>query len=153
MADLIIRYATPEDADVIAGFNVALALETENLALDPPTVLGGVTRLLENRELGFYVVAEIGGKIAGCLMITYEWSDWRNGVIWWVQSVYVVPPFRRRGVYKTLYGHVQQLAASDHDVAGFRLYVEQDNDAAQRTYANQGMAQTPYLMFEDLKGK
>jgi GNAT superfamily N-acetyltransferase len=151
MAEFTFRFATPDDAEVIAGFNSALALETEDHRLDPDTILAGVTRLLQNRDLGFYVVAETGGQIAGCLMITYEWSDWRNGVIWWLQSVYVAVPFRRQGVFKGLYGFVHNLADNDPDVAGFRLYVEKDNTAAQRTYANQGLQPTHYLMFEDLK--
>lgn len=151
MAGLTVRKAVPGDAAVIAGFNRALALETEALELDPDTILAGVSRLLANPELGFYVVAETGGEIAGCLMITFEWSDWRNGMIWWLQSVYVSPPFRRQGVFKTLYGHVRDMAARDSGIAGFRLYVEKDNTAAQRTYADQGLQPTHYLMFEDLK--
>jgi len=153
MTDLVVRLATPADADTIAGFNHALARETEALELDPDTILAGVTRLLDNRELGFYVVAESGGEVAGCLMITFEWSDWRNGMIWWLQSVYVSPSSRRQGVFKSLYGHVRDMAKRDPDVAGFRLYVEKDNTAAQRTYADQGMGKTHYLVFEDLKRK
>ena len=151
MAGLTVRKAVPGDAAVIAGFNRALALETEALELDPDTILAGVSRLLANPELGFYVVAETGGEIAGCLMITFEWSDWRNGMIWWLQSVYVSPPLRRQGVFKRLYGHVREMGELDPAIAGFRLYVEKDNTAAQRTYADQGLQPTHYLMFEDLK--
>jgi ribosomal protein S18 acetylase RimI-like enzyme len=151
MLALTLRQARREDAAVIAGFNIALAQETEALALDPDTVLKGVTRLLNTPDLGFYTVAEADGQVVGCLMITYEWSDWRNGVIWWLQSVYVDQAFRRQGVFRAMYGHVQQQAQSKPDVAGFRLYVEHNNQAAQRTYSDQGMAKTHYLMFEDLK--
>lgn len=152
MSDPIqIRRATPRDADVIVRFNAAMALETERKVLLPEVIGAGVRYLLDHPASGFYVVAESGREIAGALMVTNEWSDWRNGNFWWVQSVYVRPEFRRRGVYRRLYRHLQTLAAHDRSVCGFRLYVERDNARAQATYESAGMAKTAYLVFEELK--
>ena len=145
-----IRLATPADAGVLIEFNAAMALETEGKELLPDVIGAGVRSLLANREAGFYVVAEQDGLI-GSLMITKEWSDWRNATFWWIQSVYVRPQFRRQGVYKRLYRHVQELAANDPNVCGFRLYVERENSRAQATYGALGMKQTRYLVFEELK--
>ncbi|HEV3009563.1 MAG TPA: GNAT family N-acetyltransferase [Burkholderiales bacterium] len=146
-----IRLATPADAAVLTQFNAAMALETEGKELLPEVVGAGVHSLLGNPASGFYVVAEIENLVAGSLLITKEWSDWRNGSFWWIQSVYVRPEFRRRGVYKRLYRHVQELAAKDPAVCGFRLYVERENVRAQNTYHALGMKQTRYLVFEELK--
>jgi ribosomal protein S18 acetylase RimI-like enzyme len=125
-----------------------MARETEGRELARPTLDAGVRRLLEREDRGFYWIAEYGGEAAGCLMITREWSDWRNGEFWWIQSVYVRPEMRRRGVYRTLHEHVVRQAASNPDVCGLRLYVERDNETAQRTYQALGMEQTAYRMFE-----
>ena len=146
-----IRLATPADAAVLTEFNAAMALETERKELLPEVVGAGVKSLLDNRAGGFYVVAEESACVVGALMITKEWSDWRNGSFWWIQSVYVLPDFRRRGVYKRLYLHVQALAAQDPKVCGFRLYVERENSRAQATYRALGMKETRYLVFEELK--
>jgi len=127
-----------------------MALETERKELLPEVIGAGVHSLLANPAAGFYVVAEQDGLI-GSLMITKEWSDWRNGAFWWIQSVYVRPQSRRQGVYQRLYRHVQQLAANDPKVCGFRLYVERENSRAQATYSALGMKQTHYLVFEELK--
>jgi ribosomal protein S18 acetylase RimI-like enzyme len=145
-----IRLATPADAGVLIEFNAAMALETEGKELLPDVIGAGVHSLLANPAAGFYVVAERDGPV-GSLMITKEWSDWRNGTFWWIQSVYVRPEFRRQGVYKGLYRHVQQVAAKDPGVCGFRLYVERENSRAQTTYGALGMKQTRYLVFEELK--
>ena len=145
-----IRLATPADAQALIEFNAAMALETERKELLPEVIGAGVRSLLANPAAGFYVVAEQDGVI-GSLMITREWSDWRNGTFWWIQSVYVRPQFRRQGVYTHLYRHVQDLASQDPAVCGFRLYVERENDRAQKTYAALGMKQTGYLVFEELK--
>jgi ribosomal protein S18 acetylase RimI-like enzyme len=145
-----IRLATPADAGVLVEFNAAMALETEGKELLPDVIGAGVQSLLANPAAGFYVVAEQDGLV-GSLMITKEWSDWRNGTFWWIQSVYVRPEFRRQGVYKGLYRHVQQVAAKDPGVCGFRLYVERENSRAQTTYGALGMKQTRYLVFEELK--
>lgn len=148
---LSIRRAEARDAPAIAAFNQAMALETEHRALIPDLIAAGVRRLLSDPALGFYVVAEHEGQVVACLMVTNEWSDWRNGLFWWIQSVYVQAPWRRRGVYRGLYDFVREAAARDPAICGFRLYVEKDNVVAQRTYASLGMAATDYQMYEELK--
>ncbi len=152
MSDSIqVRRAAAGDAEALIGFNAAMALETERKVLLPGVIGAGVHHLLEHPAAGFYLVAESGGAVAGSLMVTNEWSDWRNGNFWWVQSVYVRPEFRRRGVYRQLYRHLQTLAAHDSTVCGFRLYVERDNTRAQATYRTAGMDETRYIVFEELK--
>jgi len=148
--DLHIRDATPADADLIAAFNAQIALETEDERLDPETILTGVRTLLADRSRGRYWVAELDGRVAGQIMITYEWSDWRNAMRWWIQSVYVDHDFRRRGVFSALYRHVESLAASDPHVCGLRLYVNRGNGRAQQTYRSLGMSMTDYLIMEAL---
>ena len=148
---LSVRKGELRDARAIAAFNQAMALETEHRALVPELIAGGVQRLLSDPGLGFYVVAEHEGQVVACLMVTNEWSDWRNSLFWWIQSVYVQAPWRRRGVYRRLYDFVRELAARDPAICGFRLYVEKDNVTAQRTYASLGMAATDYLMYEELR--
>ena len=145
-----IRLATPADAGALIEFNAAMALETEGKELLPDVIGAGVRSLLRNPAAGFYLLAEEDSAV-GSLMITKEWSDWRNGTFWWIQSVYVRPQFRRQGVYKNLYRHVQELASKDPAVCGFRLYVERENERAQATYSALGMKQTHYLVFEELK--
>jgi ribosomal protein S18 acetylase RimI-like enzyme len=149
--DLIVRRAHPGDADAIAAFNSAMALETEGRALLPERIAAGVRRLLGEPSLGFYAVAEHEGRVVACLMVTNEWSDWRNGLFWWIQSVYVVAEWRRRGVYRRLYDFVRELAARDPAICGFRLYVEKENEAAQQTYSALGMTTTDYLLYEEIK--
>ena len=146
-----IRLARPGDAPDIIAFNAAMALETEGKRLFPEVIGAGVRSLLRRPKAGFYLLAETRARIVGVLMITTEWSDWRNGAFWWIQSVYVRPEFRRRGVYRRLYQHVQGLAKKDRRVCGFRLYVERENRRAQATYRALGMAKTRYLVFEELK--
>lgn len=151
-AEIVIRFAEMADASVIAEFNSAMALETENKKLFPEVVFAGVQGLLGNPSLGFYVIAERGGDAIGSLMVTTEWSDWRNGLFWWIQSVYVRPACRRQRVYTRLYRFVRDAAQKDPRICGFRLYVEKDNIAAQNTYRTLGMAETDYRLFEELKG-
>ena len=146
-----IRVATPEDAGVLVEFNAAMALETEGKELLPEVIGAGVRSLLQRESSGFYLVAQDSGRVVGSLLVTKEWSDWRNGDFWWIQSVYVRPEFRRRGVYKRLYRHIQEMAAKDPGVCGFRLYVERENARAQTTYRALGMKETRYLVFEELK--
>ena len=146
-----IRKAQLHDAAAIAGFNRAMALETEGKGLIPERIGEGVRRLIENPSLGFYLVAEREGHVVGCLLVTNEWSDWRNGLFWWIQSVYVEEGSRRRGVYRRMYDHIRELAAADPGICGFRLYVEKENASAQRTYESLGMAPTHYLIYEELK--
>jgi ribosomal protein S18 acetylase RimI-like enzyme len=149
--ELTFRRGVEADADTIAAFNAAMALETEGKELIPEVIGAGVRRLIGMPTLGFYVVAEHAGEVIGCLMITNEWSDWRNGLFWWIQSVYVKKQFRRQGVYRRMYEHVRSLAQSDTSVCGFRLYVEKENEAAHATYSSLGMKETDYLLYEELK--
>jgi len=146
---LRIRIATIEDATTIADFNTRLAHETEHLALDRATLEPGVGAAIADPLKATYYLAEIDGKVAGQLMITHEWSDWRNGDLWWIQSVYVAADFRRRGVFKALYEHVRE-AARKSGAAGIRLYVERENQKAQDTYRKLGMSMTPYLVMEEI---
>jgi ribosomal protein S18 acetylase RimI-like enzyme len=148
---LNIRRATRRDAGALIAFNSAIALETEGKVLLPKVIGAGVRALLRRPDSGFYTVAELGGEVVAALMITKEWSDWRNGDFWWIQSVYVRPELRRQGIYSRMYRHVQALAAKDRAVCGFRLYVERHNRRAQATYRAAGMARTHYLVFEALK--
>lgn len=146
--EITVRMATSADTQILTDFNLAMALETEHKSLAASTVRQGVQGLLEGTETGYYLVAESNGSAVASLMITTEWSDWRNANFWWIQSVYVHPNFRRQGIYSRLYHHVQQLARQDGRVCGIRLYVEQDNLAAQATYRKLGMSETPYRLYE-----
>ena len=136
------------DEPVITEFNLQLAMETEGLRLDPGRVKAGVTALLVDPAKGIYYIAEVNGTIAGQLMITYEWSDWRNGNLWWIQSVYVRQDFRRKGVFGRLFKHLENLARARKDVRSLRLYMHVDNAAARRSYEKLGMHQTKYEVFE-----
>lgn len=153
--EISFRKATERDVAALVEFNRAMASETESLELSTDTLSSGVRNLLRSPQYGFYVVAERsdeggGFETVGSLMITYEWSDWRDGLFWWVQSVYVKPSHRRRGVYRRLYEYVKRMADTESSVRGFRLYVEKENDAAQAAYVNLGMKETHYKMFEEL---
>jgi ribosomal protein S18 acetylase RimI-like enzyme len=143
-----IRRATIDDADVVAEFNGLMAEETENRKLDKKTLLQGVKAVLNDPAKGIYFVVEERGAVLGQLMITYEWSDWRNGNFWWIQSVYVRKEFRQLGVFRSLYEHVEGLARKRNDVCGLRLYVERENERALRTYEKLGMKRAVYEMFE-----
>lgn len=147
-AGVTVRTAHPADAPQLVAFNQAMAWETEALRLAPEVVSAGVESLFDKPERGFYVVADAGDCLAGSLMITHEWSDWRNGLFWWIQSVYVRPEHRRQGVYRRLYRHVEAMAENHSEVCGFRLYVEKANTRAQRTYESLGMSRTPYRVYE-----
>ena len=149
-ADMLIRTGEKGDAAALAAFNIAMALETEDKALAPAVVSNGVETLLNNPQYGFYVIAEKDGEIAGSLMVTTEWSDWRDGEFWWVQSVYVRRDCRRQGIYRKLYEYIKLKATQRGNVCGFRLYVERDNTVAQQAYAKVGMSETFYKMFEEL---
>ena len=146
--DCSIRVAGAADADVIAQFNAAMAEETEQRRLHEPTLLAGVHGLLQDPGKGVYYLAEHGGRVVGQLMLTYEWSDWRNGMFWWIQSVYVAPELRRKGIYRALHRHVEAAARRTPGVRGLRLYVESENAAAQNAYHQLGMVRTGYLLFE-----
>ena len=149
--EILIRRGTLDDVGDIAAFNQSMARETEGIELIPEVILAGTKQLTENENLGFYLVAESAGKIIGSLMVTTEWSDWRNGQFWWIQSVYVVPAWRRRGLYRRLYEKVKALAGANENVCGYRLYVEKENTTAQTTYDRVGMHETHYKIYEELK--
>jgi GNAT superfamily N-acetyltransferase len=149
--ELHIRKGVASDADFIADANMAMALETEGKRLLPDVIGAGVRRLLADPGLGFYLVAEAGGQRVACLMVTTEWSDWRNGQFWWIQSLYVRPDWRRKGVFRAMYGHLTETALGDAGVCGFRLYVERENANAQATYLSLGMTETDYRLMEQLK--
>ena len=150
MTECVIRAATVDDLETIADFNARLAKETEDRSLDHETVRQGVRALLRDPTRGVYYVACADDRVIGQIMHTREWSDWRNGDIWWIQSVYVHPDHRRRGVFRSLYAHLQALAESDQRVVGLRLYVELDNQVAQATYEGLGMMAARYRVMEHL---
>jgi GNAT superfamily N-acetyltransferase len=143
-----IRLGRKSDAEQIAEFQLAMALETEGKSLDRETVVAAVSDVFEDPQKGFYVVAETEDGVVGSLMITYEWSDWRRSWWWWIQSVYVTPAQRGRGIYRRLYEFVTDQARSAGNVKGIRLYVETNNTAAQRVYEKLGMNRSPYLMYD-----
>jgi GNAT superfamily N-acetyltransferase len=148
MPDISVRSATLEDTEFLVSGNGRMALETEGRALDMHTLRAGVCAVFDDPARGFYLIAEIGGRAAGQMMITYEWSDWRNGAFWWIQSVYTVPESRGLGVFKALYSHVESLARTSGGVCGLRLYVETHNQLAQAAYERCGMKEAVYRMFE-----
>jgi GNAT superfamily N-acetyltransferase len=150
--DIEIRPAIPADAEAIVDFQMRMARETEELELDLETVTRGVQAVLDDAAKGQYWVAESGRHLVGSLMTTYEWSDWRDGTVLWVQSVYVVPALRGRGIYRKLYEHLRDRVLASPDLRGIRLYVDRRNLAAQRIYERLGMSREHYEMFEWMKG-
>ena len=149
--EILIRFAEIRDVSVITKFNRAMALETEQKELIPEVISKGVNKLLNNPNLGFYVIAERGNEVIGSLMVTTEWSDWRNGMFWWVQSVYIEPNERRKGIYTELYNFIRESANNNPSICGFRLYVEKENTLAQNAYEALGMMETDYRIYEELK--
>jgi len=147
---LQIRVAVPADGDLIAARNCAMAFETEGRELDCETAQKGAMAVIEDPAKGWYLVAESDGVIIGQCMITFEWSDWRCGQIWWVQSVYILPECRRTGVFSAMYAWVAASARHRPGVVGLRLYVERENEAARAAYRTLGMEEAPYVMYEDL---
>ena len=143
-----IRTANTSDAATIARFNAAMALESESVELDMDVLTAGVRAALSDPDRAFYLISEMDGAPVGQLMVTYEWSDWRNGWIWWIQSVYVEPDHRRTGVYRGLYGKLQDLAAEQGNVRGIRLYVMRENITAKSTYESLGMHHSEYDLYE-----
>ena len=148
MNEIQIRRANPEDAQLIAAHNAAMAKETEDKVLDPQTVARGVAGLFENPGRGFYLLAEQAGAVLGQLMVTFEWSDWRDGDFWWIQSVYVRPETRRTGVFTSLYRQLERQAKASAKVCGLRLYAETENTRAHSTYESLGMHPAAYRMYE-----
>lgn len=142
-----VRDARRDDLPNLVQWNAAMAWETEHKRLDPAVLTRGMTAVLDEPRRGFYLVAEHDGVPAGCLMVTYEWSDWRCGDFWWIQSVYVIEAARRSGVFRAMYAAVAQ-RASEAGAVGLRLYVETENARAQQTYADLGMSRCHYFMYE-----
>ena len=146
---LQVRPATAADAAHLVSFNLAMAWETEHKRLDPEVLAAGVRSVFEQPARGRYWVAEAGGVVQGGLMVTYEWSDWRNKWFWWIQSVYISPDFRGRSIYRAMYAFVKELATKRGEVCGFRLYVEKENVHAQKVYEQLGMHESYYLVYEE----
>lgn len=146
-----VREAKPDDISFIVDFQVAMAKETENVELHRPTVELGVKAALNDPSKGKYYVTETKEKIIGSLLTTYEWSDWRNGTVLWIQSVYILPEFRRKGVYRNMYLHLKNKVGEDDKLKGIRLYADKSNTPAHKTYENLGMSPDHYVTFEWLK--
>jgi GNAT superfamily N-acetyltransferase len=147
---ITIRKAKPEDASIIIDFQQNMAWETEKMMLIPETLAKGVKEVFSNKACGQYWVAEDNGDVIASLMITYEWSDWRNKNVWWFQSVYVLPAQRRKGIFRAMYSYIKN-EADKQGVAGLRLYVDTNNSGAQKTYEALGMKREHYTMYEWLK--
>jgi GNAT superfamily N-acetyltransferase len=145
-----IRPATPDDAELVARWNMLLAEESEDKTLAAAVLTEGVRKVLADQAKGRYFFATDGGQPIGQTMVTYEWSDWRNGWIWWIQSVYVVPEYRRRGVYRALHEHIASVARASGEVVGLRLYVEQSNTVAREVYRSCGLQPAGYLVYEHM---
>ena len=144
-----IRLAIREDIESLVDFNQAMAVETEGIYLTNETLALGVEAVFDDPKKGFYVVAEETGRIAGGLMVTFEWSDWRNAWFWWIQSVYIVPEWRGKKVFSSMYRYVKENARDAGNVCGFRLYVEGNNTQARAVYEAVGMESSHYLMYEE----
>ena len=145
-----IRDASAADATTISEFNSAMAIETGDPPLDPVIVAAGVSDILQDETKGRYWVAEIEGEIVGQICVTYEWSDWRNATQWWIQSVYILPAHRRKGVFSSLYHHVKSTAHAGDNVCGLRLYVRADNKRAKNTYESLFMTVYCYVVMGEV---
>lgn len=152
-SNIEIRQATSTDVETIVNFNIALCQETEGRELDRLTVMEGVRRFVSEPGRGKYFVANIGGEVVGQTAYTFEWSDWRNGEIWWIQSVYVNPRYRGNGVFSALFAHIKELGENDTECCGIRLYMERENQAARKSYQRLGINEAGYEVFELLLPK
>lgn len=148
---MTVRDATPNDLPTIIDFQLRMAIETENLTLDIATVTRGAKEVFTDPSKGKYYVAEENGKVIGCLMTTFEWSEWRNGNMLWIQSVYIDEKFRGQGVFRKLYTHIQKLVNRDQGLKGIRLYVDKKNEEAKGVYQRLGMNGEHYLVYEWMK--
>lgn len=148
---MIIRQATETDAPSIVEFQLAMAWETENLQLDEPTVIKGVAAVFADSSKGTYYVAETDGIVVGSLLTTFEWSDWRNGTVLWIQSVYVRPEYRKRSIFSKLYKHIQKMVVESANLRGIRLYADKTNTPAHGVYEHMGMTAEHYQMYEWMK--
>lgn len=140
------------DIPVIAEYQIKMAFETEGMKLDPPTVDKGVSAVFDDPSKGKYWLAEVQGQVVGCLLTVPEWSDWRNGTVLWIHSVYVREDFRKAGVYRKLYGHLKEMVEKSSDLRGLRLYVDKTNTKAQAVYETLGMSGEHYHLYEWMKG-
>jgi len=148
MKDIIITRGTHRDFDKIGQFQIDMAMESEGCLLNREKVTHGVTAAMNDETKGIYWVAQIEGNTIGSLMLTREWSDWNNEWYWWIQSVYVMPECRKRGVYRAMYSTLKEVATENH-VSQIRLYVDKTNLSAQKVYQRLGMHESHYLMFEE----
>lgn len=148
---MIIRQANPADSESIVEFQLAMALETEQLQLDEPTVIKGVAAVFADPSKGIYYVAEVNGRVVGSLLTTFEWSDWRNGTVLWIQSVYVRPEYRKQSVFSALYKHVREKVTHSTELRGIRLYADKTNTTAHGVYEHLGMTCEHYQMYEWMK--
>ena len=146
---LVVRPGRPDDAPVVAAFNIALARETEEHGLDPAVIGPGVEAVLGDPSKGLYFLAEEDGRAVGQSMVTFEWSDWRNGWLWWIQSVFVAPEARSRGVFRALHARVVEEARA-RGVVGIRLYVFEPNARAREVYRRLGMKDAGYRVLEQM---
>jgi ribosomal protein S18 acetylase RimI-like enzyme len=146
-----VRKATADDIPAIVDFQLKMAAETEGIRLDEKTVLKGVTAVIDDTSKGQYYVTEANNRVVASLLTTFEWSDWRNGTILWIQSVYVLKEYRRKGVYRNMYSHIKNLVMENEKLNGIRLYADKSNYAAQKTYRELGMDHDHYITFEWLK--
>ena len=147
---MIIRRAKPEEYKVIAGFQQKMAMETENLELNTETILQGVKAVFDEPAKGQYFIVENDGKVIASLLTTYEWSDWRNSTILWIQSVYVLPMYRETGIFKNMYNYIKKIVKENSRYCGLRLYVDKSNTLAQKVYKNLGMTNEHYELFEEM---
>jgi GNAT superfamily N-acetyltransferase len=146
-----IRKAKASEADIIVGFQLKMAMETEALALDKKTLISGVDMVFAADNIGIYYVVEYEGEIIASLLTLYEWSDWRNGSVIWIHSVYVKPEYRRQGMFKMMYNYLKKQVEEEEDLKGIRLYVEKKNVLAHQVYEAVGMTKEHYELYEWLK--
>ena len=151
MENITIRKARVEESSIIVQYQINMAQETEDLGLDKDTLNKGVKRMFDEPFRGTYWVVEFEGKVIACVLITPEWSEWRNGEVWWIQSLYVEAPFRGKGIFKQLYTFFKQEVESNDELKGIRLYVEKENTRAQKAYEAVGMTREHYDLYEWLK--
>jgi N-acetylglutamate synthase-like GNAT family acetyltransferase len=145
--EISVRQATRNDIDIIVRFNSEMAHETENIILSQQILTKGVTAVFDDSAKGFYIVAECDGTVVGQAMITYEWSDWRNAIVWWIQSVYILPDYRKSGVFRSIFEQIKSLA-KESNACGLRLYVDRSNIIAKKAYKNLGMEESHYDLYE-----
>jgi ribosomal protein S18 acetylase RimI-like enzyme len=148
---MIVRKATTADIESLVDFQLLMARETEEIVLNKTTVTKGVLAVLNDETKGSYYVTEIDDKVVGSLLTTFEWSDWRNGTVLWIQSVYVLPEYRRKGIYRSMYSFLKEKVLNDENLKGIRLYADKSNYPAQKTYKSLGMSPDHYVTFEWLK--